>query len=90
MGVTTFLIEEGVDTGPILKVHPVGPQPCDRDFDALRARLEPLVCDYIVEAVSGFLAGSLVPEEQAPEDGRQFFVLHPELKRRADEALIAL
>lgn len=87
LGLTTFLIDEGVDTGPIVSVHPATLQPTDMTFERLRSRLEPETCRALVEAVEGLVTGRLAPRAQARADGRQFFTLHPAMRHAADLAL---
>jgi methionyl-tRNA formyltransferase len=82
-GNTTMLLEEGLDTGPILLQQslPIAPEQTAVDlFDALAAQGAPLV----VETLAGLDAGSITPQAQdhakatlAPilerEDGRMDF-----------------
>jgi methionyl-tRNA formyltransferase len=87
LGLTTFLIDEGVDTGPILRLYPVAIEETDGSFEKLRARLEPMMCRAMAETVAEVVAGTLVPRPQARSDGRQFFVMHRAVRQAADAAL---
>ena len=93
-GNTTMLLEEGLDTGPILLQQelPIHPDQTAADlFDVLAARGAPLV----VETLKGLQSGSLKPKPQdhaqatlAPllgrDDGRMDFAAHTaqELRNR--------
>jgi methionyl-tRNA formyltransferase len=87
VGLTTFLIDEGVDTGAILRLYPAALEQTDSSFEKLRARLEPAMCHAMVETVAEVLAGTLVAREQVRSDGRQFFLMHPAVRAAADAAL---
>lgn len=87
LGVTTFLIDEGVDTGPIVRVHPARLEPTDTTFERLRSRLEPEMCRALVEAVVGLVGHRTVPPRQVLAEGRQFFVMHPVIRGAANESL---
>jgi methionyl-tRNA formyltransferase len=86
-GNTTMLLEEGLDTGPILLQQPleIGPHQTAADLFVILARSgAPLV----VETLAGLAAGTLLPKQQpqqgitlAPildrEDGRMDFAARP-------------
>ena len=66
-GLTTFVLDEGMDTGPILQTVevPIGPRDTSADlFDVLNAR----GADVLVESVVGLADGSLTPVPQ-PDEG---------------------
>lgn len=75
-GVTTFLLDEGMDTGPILlqRTTPIGP---DETAGELGARLAEMGADLIVESLDGLGKGGLVPQPQ-PEEGTLAPKLHKE------------
>lgn len=62
-GVTTMLIDEGLDTGPLLlaRATPIGP---DETASELEPRLARLGAEVLLETVSGLEAGSLDPVPQ--------------------------
>lgn len=65
-GNTTMLLEEGLDTGPILmqQTEPIGPQETAAElFERLAIAGAPLV----VETLEGLAAGTLQPQPQNPE-----------------------
>jgi methionyl-tRNA formyltransferase len=83
-------MDEGVDTGPILTVRPVPLDKSDTSAARLLERLESLMGETIVEASVKFLRGELAPRPQKPEEGKQYFGLHPRLQEIAEKKLAAL
>jgi methionyl-tRNA formyltransferase len=84
-GVSTMLIDEGLDTGPVLlrRSLPIGPEETAAE---LEPRLAELGARLLLETVEGLRAGTLVPAPQDPaqatlapalrrEDGRMDFAL---------------
>jgi phosphoribosylglycinamide formyltransferase 1 len=64
-GVTVHLVDEGVDTGPVLLQRAIEvPGPCTRD--ELHAALRPLEHDLLCAAVRAFAAGAVRPEAGHP------------------------
>jgi methionyl-tRNA formyltransferase len=76
-GVTTMLLDEGMDTGPILlqRRTPIGPK--ERTPD-LEVRLAGLGAELIVETLAGMATGTVTP---APQDAALATVT-PKLARR--------
>jgi len=66
-GLTTFVLDEGMDTGPVLARHevPIGPRTTSGD---LFEELTELGAGLLVESVLGLVDGSLVPVPQ-DDDG---------------------
>ncbi|MCR4392282.1 MAG: methionyl-tRNA formyltransferase [Candidatus Acetothermia bacterium] len=65
-GVTTFRLDEGMDTGPILLQHKAAIGPNDTAGE-LEARLAELGAELIVDTVEGLASGTLTPVPQPPE-----------------------
>ncbi len=86
VGLTTHIMDPGVDTGPILMKHIEQIQPGD-SIDGIRKRLEPRMVSLMVESVHGLQQGTLKPRPQRPGDGRQYFVMHPRLLTLAEKAV---
>lgn len=83
VGCTVHLIDPGIDTGDILahRLVPVDGARGIRSVDALRQRVDEAQLALLGEVVA-FAArtGTLPPRSaQGPEDGRQYFRLHPEV-----------
>ncbi len=66
-GVTTMLLDEGMDTGPILLQREVAIEPGET-AEELSARLAEMGADLVLETLDGLEAGTLVPRPQ-PEEG---------------------
>jgi methionyl-tRNA formyltransferase len=62
-GVTTMLMDVGLDTGPMLlkKATPIEP---DEGIDTLHDRMAALGADLLAETLDGLAAGSIIPESQ--------------------------
>ncbi len=65
-GVTTMVMDEGMDTGPILLQRAVRIGE-DETAGELAARLAELGAELIVETVEGYLGGRIRPKPQPPE-----------------------
>lgn len=86
IGVTVHFMDRGVDTGDILAIRRIEPR-LGESIEQLRARFEPIMCDAMVETCVDFLDEKLERHPQRSEDGRQYFVMHPELNRLARHML---
>jgi len=75
-GVTTFVLDEGMDTGPLLLQRAVSIGP-DETAGALESRLAAVGADLIVESLEGVTSGQLVPTPQ-PAEGTLAPKLHKE------------
>lgn len=62
-GVTIMLMDEGVDTGPILLQRETPVEP-DETFDRLHDRLACLGAELLIEAIELFVAGQVTPRPQ--------------------------
>ena len=65
-GVTCFVLDAGMDTGPILATHETSVGPTETAGELLE-RLADLGAPLLVEAVAGLVDGSLTPLPQDPE-----------------------
>jgi len=66
-GVTTMVLDEGMDTGPILLQRRVEIEP-EETAELLAPRLAKLGAELVVETLDGLEAGSITPRDQ-PDDG---------------------
>lgn len=80
-GVTTMLMDPGLDTGPILLQRALAIAPTDTG-GSLLARLAPLGADLLVETLSGLAEGRITP---TPQDDAAATEAPP--LRKADAAL---
>jgi hypothetical protein len=86
VGVSVHLVEEGIDTGPILLRQEIAIARAET-FASLRRKHQDVAADLLVRACLQLLDGAARPEPQAPADGRQYYRMHPALRRRAETRL---
>jgi methionyl-tRNA formyltransferase len=86
VGLTTHIMDSGVDTGPILLQHVEPLQPGD-SIERIRRRLEARMVTLMIESVRGLQEGTLKPTPQLAAQGRQYFVMHPRLRILAERAI---
>ncbi|MBA3534066.1 MAG: methionyl-tRNA formyltransferase [Ardenticatenales bacterium] len=68
VGVTTMLLDEGMDTGPILEIASFRLEPGERHTQTtLTERLAKLGADLLVQTLPRWLAGEITPHPQAHE-----------------------
>jgi folate-dependent phosphoribosylglycinamide formyltransferase PurN len=87
VGCTVHFMDQGVDTGDILRIRPIDLLPGD-ELRYLRDRFEPLMCQEIVAACLDVLQGRAQRLPQPAEAGHQYFIMHPALVRLAQERLV--
>ena len=88
LGVTIHLIEEGIDTGPVLLRRELPRQDTPSTIRTVRDRLTALGVDMVVEAVDGLAKGTLAPVEQSRRaEDLQHFVIHGALTALAQRRL---
>lgn len=77
-GITIMLMDEGLDTGPMLssRAVPIGPQDT---LASMHDRLAELGAELLAETLPGYLSGDIKPQAQ-PEEG---ITLAPTLKKDA-------
>jgi len=86
IGMTTHIIDAGVDTGPILEITKIDPSNYP-DLSSLRNAFERLMPQALVRACIGLLEGNLTPSHQEPEDGIQHFVINKRLTSYVNQIL---
>ncbi|RZK04230.1 MAG: hypothetical protein EOO46_17040, partial [Flavobacterium sp.] len=79
IGVTLHFIEKGIDTGDILLFKEITKEPGDKIVD-LREKSSIINVELILEAVNNLCHGNQKRIKQYPEEGKQYFVMHPRLK----------
>lgn len=84
--VSVHFAAEGVDTGAILACRRLPVEPGDT-VARLREKSAALALDLLVEVLVKLQAGTSAPRTQPMTEGRQYFTMHPRLRRLADERL---
>lgn len=85
VGLTVHRMDSGLDTGPIHRVQLVA-RHSGETMAALRGRMEVLMVDLMCATLEAIRDGTAAPAAQAPESGRQYFVMHGRLRRLAEDA----
>jgi hypothetical protein len=88
VGVTIHLVDPGVDTGPILSREEIALDPGET-FASLRRRHQELAARLLVAAAIQLRDGSAAPRVQRLDEGRQYYRMHPALRRVAEARLRA-
>lgn len=86
-GATLHLMDQGVDTGPVLKTVGIEPRHL-KSFEQIRATLEVRMVEMMLDGVRGFRDRSFMPKHQVKEGGRQYYVMHPRMKSYANLQLL--
>jgi folate-dependent phosphoribosylglycinamide formyltransferase PurN len=86
VGVTVHLVDTGVDTGPILLREEIAPAPGDT-FATLRGKHQEVAARLLVRAARELRDGTAKPEAQDSAAGRQYYRMHPAVRRAAEARL---
>ena len=86
IGMTTHIIDPGVDTGPILEITKIDPSNYP-DLSSLRNAFERLMPQVLAKACAGLLEGTITPKAQEAEDGIQHFVSNERLAPLVNQIL---
>jgi hypothetical protein len=87
IGLTVHFMDQGVDTGDILRIVKIPLRSSEETIARLRERFEPIMCRTMVETAVDFLNGTIRRRPQKAEDGKQYFIMHPLLKRIAEQKI---
>jgi len=83
MGVSLHLMDAGVDSGAILLKRSLTPQKGE-SMQQVRARLEVLMVQMMVEGVCALRDGNVQPQAQEAKAGRQYYVMHSRVREFAE------
>lgn len=87
MGMTVHFMDQGVDTGDILRIRKVKVD-ANETIKQVRDRFEPMMCREMVMTSLDYLNGNLERKQQKYEDGKQYFIMHPRLIEIAERRLV--
>lgn len=82
VGVTCHLMDKGIDTGDILEIVKVDPKRFTSFID-LREYLSGVMHNLMLKNISSIASGDYKKTTQLQSEGRQYFVMHPLLKKIA-------
>ncbi len=89
VGSTVHFVDEGVDTGPIVKsyVRPWADYGCTT-VETLKAAVTARTNDCFLDAVRLLSERRVAPAPNPPERGLQYFTMHPDLTHYVESALL--
>lgn len=86
LGFTVHFMQEGIDTGDILKIFDV--KIIENEvIKSLRVRFEPIMTKHFVETIIAFLSGDVQRKPQNEVDGKQYYIMDDYLKKVAAQYL---
>jgi len=86
---TLHFVDAGIDTGDIIARQLLPVKEGD-DIAALRGRFVPVAVELVAAHLAAVVAGRAPRQPQKNRDGRQYFALHPRLRRIAAARLSAM
>ena len=85
-GLTLHYMDRGVDTGPILKTHSLD-LIAGETIDDFRIRVEPEMVELVMNGIREIRDGRLKAKPQKKSDGKQYFVMHPRVKKVVEDKI---
>ncbi len=89
IGNTVHIIDEGIDTGPVLGFYPLEATNITT-VAKIREKLELASPANITDALVNLEQGTTAPKYQNHDDGKQYFSMHPNLKALLPDRLANL
>jgi methionyl-tRNA formyltransferase len=86
VGVTIHWVDPGIDTGAIAAVEEIQLDPGD-DLDAVRSKQQEKSAEMLVDVVRAVARGDAQSLTQAPDEGRQYYRMHPVFREAVDRKL---
>ncbi|MDQ3632456.1 MAG: formyl transferase [Actinomycetota bacterium] len=86
LGVSVHWVDPGIDTGAIVVREPIEVEPGDT-LAELRTKHQQAAARLLVEASRLAFGGCAPDGAQRPEDGRQYYRMHPELRLTVERKL---
>lgn len=84
--VTLHYVAAGIDTGDIIARAPI-PVRVGDTLSCLRARYVPVAVELVAAQLAALSMGQATSRPQRPGEGRQYFAMHPRLRRMAEARL---
>ena len=79
-GITVHHVDQGIDTGDILEIVKVDSDKFE-NFIELREYLSGVMLKLMIKTISSIKKGDYKKHQQLHSDGKQYFVMHPILKK---------
>jgi methionyl-tRNA formyltransferase len=86
IGITVHFMDNGIDTGDIIQIEKINIEQCE-NITHLRNKFEPMMCRLMVNACIDYFEGKRKRIKQNLCDGKQFFMMHPRLKKIAENKM---
>lgn len=86
IGITVHFMDQGLDTGDILRAKQIKPHKGE-SISELRDRIEPIMCQTLVDTCIDFLNNNIQRQPQDILAGKQYFKMHPILLNFAAKKL---
>lgn len=86
VGVSVHVVDPGIDTGDIVSVEPILVEEGDT-LESIREKQRSRAVDLLGAAVEAAGRGAMPRTPQLSEEGRQFYRMHPTLRRHVEEKL---
>ena len=80
VGVTCHLMDKGIDTGDILEIVKVNSDKFE-NFIELREYLSVVMLKLMIKTITSIKKGDFKKHKQLQSEGKQYFVMHPTLKK---------
>jgi len=87
IGLTTHLIDPGVDTGDIIKSKKYNLNNNINDINIIRHQFEPIMCKMITRDTQLLLSKNYNLQKQSYFSGKQYYIMHKKLKTIAENFL---
>ena len=87
IGLTTHLIDSGVDTGDIIKSKKYNLNNTINDINIIRNHFEPIMCKMITRDTKLLLSKNYNLQKQSYFSGKQYYIMHKKLKTIAENFL---
>jgi len=89
VGITVHLMDEGVDTGDILRKRHITIHP-DETISSIREKCEPIMCQELACTCIDYLNEKITATPQKSVDGKQYFIMHQRLISLVEKKLTLL
>ena len=87
VGATVHVMDEGLDTGPIIQRADFNPNSCS-SLGSLRNQIAGLMPLVAIDSALGLCSGRLTPQSQ-DKCGRQYYFIHPKLLPVVEAAIMS-
>lgn len=87
VGSSAHLVNEGVDTGAILSTRTIDVSEYETIGDVIAAIYYQCKFQAMIDGIIDLINGTADPQPQTPEDGTQYFEMHPKIAEITEQVL---